>query len=361
MRPAGHCLVEALIEQGVDTVFGVPGESFLAALDGFYEHRDRIRFIACRQEGGAAYMADAQGKLSGRPGVGFVTRGPGASNAAVGLHTAFQDKYADGPVHRPGRLAISAIARLSRRSTTARCSARARSASRSGVGETKDADRLPEYVARAWRTEQVQEPCVLVNPKDPSKLILFYSGVPSQNKAIAAVGKAWAEVRDPFRWHEYEANPVFGRSATGWDSGTIRLDAVLYIPEEDAYYIYYSGTKGKIQDRIGLAICPAGPDGYTTISPENMRRYGDAPVLAPEPDAPFFETMRSLAAVLREWTRRPGDGIGSCIIRIAERTAFSPAYDWQPHVTGKKLDASLPSQRPPRYGPSLRLRARGLL
>jgi len=79
------------MEQGVDTAFGVPGESFLAALDGFYEHRDRIRFIACRQEGGAAYMADAQGKLSGRPGVCFVTRGPGASNAAVGLHTAFQD------------------------------------------------------------------------------------------------------------------------------------------------------------------------------------------------------------------------------------------------------------------------------
>src|SRR6187402_2914198 len=91
MRPAGHCLVEALMEQGVDTAFGVPGESFLAALDGFYEHRDRIRFVACRHEGGASYMAEAQGKLSGRPGICFVTRGPGASNAAVGVHTAFQD------------------------------------------------------------------------------------------------------------------------------------------------------------------------------------------------------------------------------------------------------------------------------
>ena len=67
-RLAGHALVECLIEQGVDTVFGVPGESFLAALDGFHEHRERIRFIACRQEGGAAFMADAQGKLTGRPG-----------------------------------------------------------------------------------------------------------------------------------------------------------------------------------------------------------------------------------------------------------------------------------------------------
>jgi len=90
-RLAGHLLVEALIEQGVSTVFGVPGESYLAVLDGFHEHRDRIRFIACRQEGGAAFMAEAQGKLSGRPGICFVTRGPGATNASIGLHTAFQD------------------------------------------------------------------------------------------------------------------------------------------------------------------------------------------------------------------------------------------------------------------------------
>jgi acetolactate synthase-1/2/3 large subunit len=88
---AGHALVEALIAQGVDTAFGVPGESYLAVLDGFHEHRDRIRFIACRQEGGAAFMAEAQGKLSGRPGICFVTRGPGATNASIGVHTAFQD------------------------------------------------------------------------------------------------------------------------------------------------------------------------------------------------------------------------------------------------------------------------------
>ncbi|MBC7726770.1 MAG: thiamine pyrophosphate-binding protein, partial [Microbacteriaceae bacterium] len=90
-RPAGHALVEALIAQGVHTCFGVPGESYLAVLDGFHEHREKIRFIACRQEGGAAFMAEAQGKLSGRPGICFVTRGPGATNASIGIHTAFQD------------------------------------------------------------------------------------------------------------------------------------------------------------------------------------------------------------------------------------------------------------------------------
>ncbi|MEO5736216.1 MAG: thiamine pyrophosphate-binding protein, partial [Variovorax sp.] len=88
---AGHLIVRCLIEQGVDTVFGVPGESFLAVLDGFHAERDRIRFIVNRQEGGAAFMAEAHGKLSGRPGICFVTRGPGATNASIGLHTAFQD------------------------------------------------------------------------------------------------------------------------------------------------------------------------------------------------------------------------------------------------------------------------------
>ena len=90
-RPAGHALVEALIAQGVDTAFGVPGESYLAVLDGFHQYREQIRFIACRQEGGACFMAEAQGKLSGRPGICFVTRGPGATNASIGVHTAFQD------------------------------------------------------------------------------------------------------------------------------------------------------------------------------------------------------------------------------------------------------------------------------
>lgn len=88
---AGHLLVECLLAQGVTHAFGVPGESYLAVLDGFHRYRDQIRFITCRQEGGAAFMADAQGRLTGRPGVCFVTRGPGATNASIGVHTAFQD------------------------------------------------------------------------------------------------------------------------------------------------------------------------------------------------------------------------------------------------------------------------------
>ena len=88
---AGHLLVECLVHQGVTHAFGVPGESFLAVLDGFHAYKEHIQFISNRQEGGAAFMAEAQGKLTGRPGICFVTRGPGATNASIGIHTAFQD------------------------------------------------------------------------------------------------------------------------------------------------------------------------------------------------------------------------------------------------------------------------------
>ena len=148
-RPAGHALVEALIAQGVDTVFGVPGESFLAALDGFYEQRERIRFVACRHEGGATYMAEAHGKLTGRPGLCFVTRGPGASNAAIGVHTAFQDST-------PMILFIGQVA-SDQRDREAFQEVDFRQMFGPGtlgfakwVGEVDDADRLPEYVARAF-------------------------------------------------------------------------------------------------------------------------------------------------------------------------------------------------------------------
>lgn len=90
-RNGGQILVDALRIHGVERVFCVPGESYLAALDAFHDVQDDIDLIVCRQEGGAAYMADAYGKLTGKPGICFVTRGPGATNASIGIHTAFQD------------------------------------------------------------------------------------------------------------------------------------------------------------------------------------------------------------------------------------------------------------------------------
>ncbi len=90
-RQGGRILVDQLVIHGTDTVFHVPGESFLPVLDGLHEHRDKVKLVTCRHESGAANMAEAHAKLTGRPGICFVTRGPGATQGAVGVHTAFQD------------------------------------------------------------------------------------------------------------------------------------------------------------------------------------------------------------------------------------------------------------------------------
>jgi len=84
-------LIESLAAQGVDTVFCVPGESYLAAIDALYDYRDQIRLVVCRHEGSATFMAEAHAKATGRPGICFVTRAPGATQASIGLHTAHQD------------------------------------------------------------------------------------------------------------------------------------------------------------------------------------------------------------------------------------------------------------------------------
>jgi len=164
---AGHLLVECLLAQGVTHAFGVPGESYLAVLDGFHLHRDRIRFITCRQEGGAAFMADAQGRLTGRPGVCFVTRGPGATNASIGLHTAFQDST-------PMVLFVGDVASDTRDREAFQELDYTHFFGPSTKGMAKrveridDPERIPEYVARAFATAMNGRPgpVVLVLPED---------------------------------------------------------------------------------------------------------------------------------------------------------------------------------------------------
>jgi acetolactate synthase-1/2/3 large subunit len=90
-RPGGLVLAQALVAQGIDHVFAVPGESYLDVLDGLYEVRDQVRLVTCRFEAGAVNMAEAYGKLTGRPAAAMVTRGPGACHGAIGVHVAMQD------------------------------------------------------------------------------------------------------------------------------------------------------------------------------------------------------------------------------------------------------------------------------
>ncbi len=164
---AGHLIVECLVAQGVEHAFGVPGESFLAVLDGFHAYREKIRFIINRQEGGAAYMAEAHGKLTNRPGVCFVTRGPGATNASIGVHTAFQDStpmvlfVGDVASDQRDREAFQEVDYQSFFGPSTKGMAKR-------VERIDDADRIPEYVSRAFATAMNGRPgpVVLVLPED---------------------------------------------------------------------------------------------------------------------------------------------------------------------------------------------------
>jgi acetolactate synthase-1/2/3 large subunit len=164
---AGHLIVECLVAQGVTHAFGVPGESYLAVLDGFHKYRDDIRFVINRQEGGAAFMAEAAGKMSNRPGVCFVTRGPGATNASIGVHTAFQDStpmvlfVGDVASDQRDREAFQELEYNSFFGPSTKGMAKR-------VERIDDPDRIPEYVARAFATAMNGRPgpVVLVLPED---------------------------------------------------------------------------------------------------------------------------------------------------------------------------------------------------
>lgn len=170
----GALLVDCLAAQGVERVFCIPGESYLAALDGLYD-KD-IDVVIARHEGGAAIMAEATGKLTGRPGVAFVTRGPGATNASAGVHIAFQDST-------PMVLFIGQVASDQRdREAFQEVDYRAMFGPLAKwVGEIDRADRIPEYVSHAFHVAQTGRPgpVVLALPED------MLSG-PAVGQAVAA-------------------------------------------------------------------------------------------------------------------------------------------------------------------------------
>ncbi len=145
-RDGGHILVDQLLIQGVEMAFCVPGESFLPAINALRDVKDRIQLVVCRQEGGAAYMADAYGKLKRKPGVCFVTRGPGASNAAIGIHTAFQDSTP--LVLFVGQVGTNFIDREAFQEVDFN---RMFGGMAKWVAQINTIDRIPEYVTRAFQ------------------------------------------------------------------------------------------------------------------------------------------------------------------------------------------------------------------
>jgi acetolactate synthase I/II/III large subunit len=180
-RSGGHLVADALITHGVDTAFGVPGESYLAVLDGLYAHNDAFKFVICRQEGGAAFMADAYAKLTGKPGVCLVTRGPGATNAAIGVHTAHQDS--SPMILLIGQVGNDFVEREAFQEIDYR---RMFGPMAKWVAQIDDASRVPEYMAHAFQTATSGRPgpVVLALPED----------MLSAN-ATAADARAYAPVR----------------------------------------------------------------------------------------------------------------------------------------------------------------------
>ena len=159
---AARLLVDCLIEQGCDRIFTVPGESFLQVLDGLGQ-QDAIDVVTCRQEGGVAFMACADGAMTGRPGVAFVTRGPGATNASIGVHVAMQDSQpmilfvGDVDSSMRDRECFQEVDFTAFFTPIAKWAARIDSA-----------DRIPEYIARAYATAISGRPgpVVLALPED---------------------------------------------------------------------------------------------------------------------------------------------------------------------------------------------------
>jgi acetolactate synthase-1/2/3 large subunit len=223
-RTGGQLVVEALEANGVDRVYCVPGESYLAVLDAL--HDSEIETIVCRQEGGAAMMADTHGRLTGRPGICFVTRGPGATNASAGIHIAMQDSI-------PMILFIGQIARKARdREAFQEVDYRAfYGPLAKWATEIDDPARIPEIVTRAFAvaTSGRPGPVVVSLPEDvltegaEAPAAQAYTPVETApgEAAMAELANLLSKAKRPFailggtRWNE-KAFADFQAAAEGW-------------------------------------------------------------------------------------------------------------------------------------------------
>jgi acetolactate synthase-1/2/3 large subunit len=256
MRHGGQILVDALKANGVTRVFSVPGESFLAALDGL--HDSGIDNIVCRQEGGAAMMADAAGKMTGRPGIAFVTRGPGATNASAGVHVAQQDST-------PMVLFVGQIARQDHdREAFQEVDYRAMFAPLAKwAAQIDQTDRIAEYVTRAFHIAMSGRPgpVVLALPED---MLSDYADIPDlptvrpalphvAPDSIAALTDALRGAQRPLvvagggLWSQQAADDL-ARFAAAWD-----LPVTVPFRRQD----YMDNTLPHYVGDLGVGINPA--------------------------------------------------------------------------------------------------------
>jgi acetolactate synthase I/II/III large subunit len=293
-RTGARVLIDQLRIHGADTVYCVPGESYLAALDALYDVREEIRLIVCRQEGGAAYMADAYGKLTGRPGVCFVTRGPGATNASVGVHTAFQDST-------PMVLLIGQVERafLERGAFQELDFGRMYGQMAKWVAQINDARRIPEFVARAFAlaTSGRPGPVVLALPQDMLRDEVAVADADPYTPVQAHPGAAdMARLREMLRGAQ---RPLIVLGGSTWTTAAVRdimafaegnrLAAAVAFRRQDRFdnlHPCYAGDLGigpnpKLAARIGQAdlviaigtrLSQSTTGGYTMFGVPRLRQ-----------------------------------------------------------------------------------------
>jgi acetolactate synthase-1/2/3 large subunit len=300
-RMGGHVLADALVEQGIEHVFAVPGESYLDVLDGLYNVRNRLQLVTCRFEAGAVEMAEAIGKLTGRPAAAFVTRGPGACHGAIGVHIAMQDST-------PLLLFVGQIpfAETDRESFQEVDYRRMFGPLAKWVTQIDDAARIPEIVAHAvdvattgrpgpvvialseeMQNKLVEVPdigraAVAVPHPDPAALARMQAMLARARKPLAVLGgSGWSEagraaIRDFLRAHDLPVVVGFRRQALydgtldnyAGDLG-VGSDPALVAKAREADLILAIGT------RLGEAVT----QGYTLFE------TAQAPIVHVYPEA----------------------------------------------------------------------------
>jgi acetolactate synthase-1/2/3 large subunit len=221
-RHGGQLLVESLVALGATKSFGVPGESYLAVLDGMHDTQGKFDFVLCRNEGGAAFMAAAWGKLTGQPGICMVTRGPGATNASIGVHTAHQDSapmilfVGQVGTDMRGREAFQEVDYRAVFGTLAKWAV-----------EIDDVDRIPETLARAWTVATTGRPGPVVVALPEDMLTSFSDAAPLSGPArIEEPAPTPAALRDALAMLSASKRPLILTGGCNWTTaGRAALEA----------------------------------------------------------------------------------------------------------------------------------------
>jgi acetolactate synthase I/II/III large subunit len=269
VRHGGRILADALAAQGVKLAFGVPGESYLPVLDGLHDLQERLQFVVCRQEGGASYMAEAYGKLTGEPGVLFVTRGPGATNGAVGVHTGFQDSTP--MVVFIGQVPNEFAEREAFQEMDYR---RMYGQMAKWVAQIDRVERIPEYVSRAFHTASSGRPgpVVLALPEDTLFAEAAVADVPKHHKVQPAASAA--QMEEVRKLLEKAKAPFVILGGGGWNRATtLKLQKWL-----EAHGLP-GGTSFRCQDLLDNRSPSFAGDVGIGINPKLAQRVKEADVL----------------------------------------------------------------------------------